>query len=152
VTPAQKFEALRAKFVSDLEATSSNLATARATLIAAEAVHGEARTVWQDLNALLAAGHRSESEGTPAPLRHEILNSDESSALDAAKSTRGAALAVIKNLEHEVRELQLSIEHVDRSLTSVKVTHLPRPTTEQLRRKPAPVDYDNITMPREAAS
>jgi len=151
VTPVQHFEALRAKFVSELEASRAEISTARATLAASEAEHGEARTAWQDLNAFLANAHRSPSEGTAAPLRHEILNSDERSRLDSAESARGAARAAVKNLEYTVNELALAIDQVDAALTAAKVVHLPRTTEPPTRRKPLVVDFDDIEMPRGAA-
>jgi hypothetical protein len=149
MSPEERFTALRAKFVSDLEVSRAELATARETLAAAEAAHGEARTAWQELNAFLANAHRSPTEGTAAPLRHEILNSDEFLRVHSAESARGTARGAVKGLEYTVNELALAIDQVDLALTAAKITHLsPRVTIAPSRRLPQPVEFDDIEMSR----
>jgi hypothetical protein len=147
MTPAEQFEAWRSELAIELETAIDECSTAQATLEAAQVAHGEARTAWHDLDKFAAAGMRSPTDGVPGPLHSRLLNAR--AALMEAESARGTALGAVKGLEQRVKSLQDSIEFADRSLTAAKVAQLPR-GTQSSRRRAAPVQFDNIVLPREA--
>jgi len=138
--PEETFTALRAKFVSDLEVSRAALTTAAKA--SPQRSRMAMRTTPAALNAFLANAHRSPSEGTAAPLRHEILNSDERSKLDSA-SPREAPPA-LPSRTWSTRWASSSSRSIRSTSADKREKSRVCAPTRAVERKPAPVDYDSI--------
>ena len=116
-----------------------------------------AKAQWIALESFVDTALRGYNPAEAAP-RTESLSGPiysryirEREPLKVAESVKGAALAAVEGLKFRVAELKDALAQIDRALTAAKVSTL-RPATEPSRRKAATVEFDNISMPREAVS
>jgi hypothetical protein len=147
MTPAENFTTWRAELVTEFEALTNELATARSTLAAAETAHTAARDSWRDLNKF-ATGAVSKYGSMAGPLHSRLMHSRE--GLTAAERERGAGIAAVDSLTQRLADLSLAVGQIDVALTHEKVVQLSARPTAPSRRTPAPIYYDNIQMPAGA--
>jgi hypothetical protein len=148
MTPAETFTGWRGELAAELEVASGNLATARTTAAAADASHGATRTAWHEFNAFAAGALRGPSDLLSGPLHSRVTSMREQ--LDAAERARGAARAAVASLEQRVADLTLALDQIDLAITASKVKAFPRSLELSTRRKPVPIEFDDIQMPQVA--
>jgi hypothetical protein len=148
MTPMQQFTEWRDELTLELAEVLETLAAERARLAAADTAYSEARAAHQALQQF--AKEAFKDNAVAGPLHSRLMGAGD--AVRAPKGERGAALASVAAVEARMAALRDAITQIDGALTIVKVTELRRPAAEPSRRKPVPVDYDTIVLPREAAS
>jgi hypothetical protein len=142
--PVQEYEALRASYIVKLVEINQELEAERARLATAA---GDRRERLDSLEAMRQFTKdrllkNLSNKALPMPLHSGLVEIEERLK---PSGDYGAALAKVASLEEQAAGLRDSIAYIDVALTANKVTEL-RPNVAPSRRKPAPVDFDNISI------
>ena len=154
-TPAEKFWTWHAEITAELGEIDEQLPTARAALEMAETAHRTAKASWIALEGFTAAVHGynitegiARAESLASPLYSRLMR--ERDALKSSESVQATTRGLVASLEQRANTLRDALRQIDMALDASKVTAL-RSAEAVARRKPAPVDFDTIAMPLEAA-
>jgi hypothetical protein len=134
--------ARRQEVIAEISELSEQLSLATARAEAAESNHADEKSRYDELTAGAASGLRSDepmASGTHAWLRGEARE-----PLREAEGERGATRAMVESLKQRIASKRGDVDQLDRSLEAAKVVDIRPPNAVTPRRKPAPVDYDNI--------
>ncbi|HVW69194.1 MAG TPA: hypothetical protein VHB68_09475 [Steroidobacteraceae bacterium] len=152
MTPMDQITARRAEYVATYEELAMQLQDSRKSLPDAERAYHAAQDSYDALTRCVLAPTRQheKTQLTEVPsATHAWLTHDARAPLEMAASACRALQRKIKQLEEECAKWRGEIEFLDRVLSFDKVTRL-RPVVEPPR-KPAPIDFDDIMMPREGS-
>jgi hypothetical protein len=150
MTPQERHAARHALVVTEIEALEADLAAARARSAAAELAYERTNAEWLEFNRFATADLRPAQ--TVAARYHAWLREVRLELMKPVEDERGSARAAIPGIEQRLADARDELTYLSRALTASKVTRLPTPEAPPLRRKPQPVEFETIAMPREGAA